>query len=78
MGVDSASSGRKCLRTGLWGSVIAAICCFTPVLVVALGLAGMAAVIPYLDMVLFPLLGLFLMLAAYGWVSMRKSRRQPG
>ena len=26
----------KCFKTGLWGSIFAAICCFTPILVVGL------------------------------------------
>ena len=59
--------GNKCFKTGLWGSIIAAICCFTPVLVVGLGLVGLATLTSYLDYVLFPLLCLFLILALYGW-----------
>ncbi|HWP22976.1 MAG TPA: mercury resistance system transport protein MerF [Candidatus Binatia bacterium] len=51
--------------------MIAAVCCFTPVLVVGLGLIGLAAFTPYLDYVLFPLLGLFLVLALYGWFKRR-------
>ncbi len=34
---------RKLLRTGTAGSAIAAICCFTPALVVLLGFAGLSA-----------------------------------
>lgn len=67
MAKDSSPLGDKCFKTGLWGSIIAAICCFTPVLVIALGFVGLAAIIPYLDYMLFPLLGLFLILAFYGW-----------
>ena len=63
----------KCFKTGLWGSIIAAICCFTPVLVIGLGVIGMAALTPYLDYVLFPILGVFLILAFYGW-SIRSKR----
>jgi len=59
--------GNKCFKTGIWGSVIAAICCFTPVLVIGLGLIGLAALTPYLDYVLFPMLALFVILAFYGW-----------
>ena len=59
--------GNKCFKTGLWGSIIAAICCFTPVLVVGLGLVGLATLTAYLDYVLFPLLCFFLILALYGW-----------
>jgi len=67
--------GKKCFRTGLWGSINAAICCFTPLLVVGIGLVGLAALTPYLDYVLFPALGFFLILAFYGRGEM-KSRSE--
>jgi mercuric ion transport protein len=56
---------RKLLRTGIWGSVIVAICCFTPVLVIALGFVGLSAWLGWIDYVLFPLLAAFLGLTAY-------------
>lgn len=64
--------GNKCFKTGLWGSIVAVICCFTPILVVGFGLIGLAALTPYLDYVLFPMLALFLGLAFYGWSTRRK------
>lgn len=64
--------GNKCFKVGIWGSIIAVICCSTPVLVVGLGLIGLAAFTPYLDYVLFPMLGLFLILAFYGWSKSKK------
>ena len=48
------------LRLGIIGSGIAALCCFTPVLVIVLGAAGLGAAIAYLDMILLPLLAIFL------------------
>ena len=65
--------GNKCFKAGIWGSIIAAICCFTPVLVVGLGLIELAALTPYLDYVLFPLLGIFLILTFYSWLQRRKN-----
>jgi mercuric ion transport protein len=56
----------KCLKVGTQGAVVTAICCFTPILVVGLGVAGLGIVIPYLDYLLLPALGLFLVLAAFG------------
>lgn len=44
------------LKVGIVGAVIAALCCFTPLLVVLLGAAGLAAVVGWLDYALFPLL----------------------
>jgi mercuric ion transport protein len=59
-------------KTGLWGTIVTAVCCFTPVLPWVLGLIGLAILIPYPDYVLFPLLFLFLALAFWGW---RRARR---
>lgn len=47
---------KKKLRTGLIGTVIAAICCFTPLLVVLFGFAGLSAWLGWLDYALFPAL----------------------
>ena len=63
----------RCFKAGLWGSIDTAICCATPVLVVGLGFIGLAAFTPFLDYVLFPLLGLFLILTFYGWLQRRKN-----
>ncbi len=73
MARNSSSGGEKCFRAGLWGSIIAVICCFTPGLVIALGFFGLAAVVSYLDYILIPLLAIFLILALYGW-SKKKTR----
>ena len=36
-------SDRKLIATGVVGTVIAALCCFTPILVVLLGAVGLSA-----------------------------------
>ena len=36
-------SDRKLIGTGVVGTVIAALCCFTPILVVLLGAVGLSA-----------------------------------
>ncbi len=54
------------IRTGAVGAVIAAVCCATPVLVIALGAVGLAAVAAYLDYVLLPALAVCLGLLGYG------------
>ncbi len=64
---------RILLRTGIIGTVIAAICCFTPVLVILFGVVGLSAAVGYLDYVLFPALAMFAGLTLYAlW---RRSRR---
>jgi len=54
------------LKTGVAGSIIAAVCCFTPALVILLGSVGLSAWLGWIDFVLFPALAIFLGLTAYG------------
>lgn len=54
------------LKTGVIGSAIAAVCCFTPVLVIGLGAIGLSAWLGWLDYVLLPTLALFLGITAFG------------
>lgn len=56
---------RDLLRTGLIGTAIAALCCFTPVLVILLGAAGLSALVGGLDFVLFPALAAFMGITIY-------------
>lgn len=44
------------LRTGIIGTFIAALCCFTPLLVIGLGVVGLSAWVSGLDYVLFPVM----------------------
>jgi mercuric ion transport protein len=53
------------LRTGIIGSVIAALCCFTPVLVILLGAVGLSALVGWLDYVLLPAFAVFLGITVY-------------
>ena len=47
------------------GSIIAAVCCFTPILVVTLGVLGLSSLVGILDYVLLPVLALFLTITGY-------------
>jgi mercuric ion transport protein len=62
----SDTEAGKCLKVGIWGAVVTAICCFAPILVVGFGIVSLGMVIPYLDYLLLPALGMFLVLAAFG------------
>ncbi len=64
---------KTLLRTGIAGSAIVALCCVTPILVVAVSAFGLAAIVGWLDFVLFPLLALFLGLTVYALIRRRKS-----
>lgn len=57
---------KTILTAGIAGTAIAAICCFTPVLVILLGAIGLSAWLGWLDYILLPALALFLGIAAYG------------
>jgi mercuric ion transport protein len=56
---------KKLLRTGIVGTAIAALCCFTPLLVVLLGAVGLSAALGWLDFVLLPSLAFFIGLTVY-------------
>jgi len=59
------TNDSKLLRTGSIGAALAAICCFTPALVILLGFAGMSAIVGWLDYALFPMLFASMGLVAY-------------
>lgn len=62
---------RKLLGVGIIGTVIAALCCFTPVMVVLVGLVGLSAIVGYLDFVLLPAIVFFVGITIY---AVRRSR----
>jgi mercuric ion transport protein len=47
------------LKTGFIGTVVAALCCFTPILVILFGAVGLGGAVGYLDVVLIPALVMF-------------------
>ena len=63
------------LRSGIIGTTVVALCCFTPVLVVLLGAIGLSAWLGWLDFVLFPALAYFLALTGYALWRRRRAVR---
>ena len=63
---------KTILKTGIIGTVVAALCCFTPVLVVLFGAVGLSAWLGWIDYVLFPALGIFVLLTIYAVYRVRK------
>jgi mercuric ion transport protein len=47
---------RRLLVAGIVGTVIAALCCFTPILVLLLGAVGLSALAGEIDYVLLPVM----------------------
>ncbi|MBI3926433.1 MAG: mercury resistance system transport protein MerF [Armatimonadetes bacterium] len=68
----SARSYRSRFLTGLVGTVLVALCCFTPILVIALGALGLGAATGWLDWILLPVL---VILAAVSARAYRQWRR---
>ncbi len=67
---------RKLIRAGSWGTAIAAVCCFTPALVVLFGFAGLSAFVGWLDYGLFPMLFASMGVVAYA-LYLRFGRKGP-
>jgi mercuric ion transport protein len=67
-------SDKGLLCTGATGSTIAAICCFTPALVLLLGALGLSAWLAWLDYVLLPALILFLGITIYALIRIQRAR----
>lgn len=67
---------KKLLTTGLIGTVIAALCCFTPILVVLLGAIGLSSIVGWLDYVLLPALGIFVAITLYAFFTGRAKLKQ--
>ena len=61
---------------GIGGTVVAALCCFTPILVALLGAVGLSAALGWLDYVLFPALAFFIGLTIYAVHRRRKRQAQ--
>lgn len=69
-------SDNRLLGVSVIGTLVAALCCFTPLLVVLLGAVGLSAMLGWIDYVLLPALALFVLLTLYAlW---RRSRRREG
>ncbi|MFC4273090.1 mercury resistance system transport protein MerF [Sneathiella chungangensis] len=61
------------LKVGIIGTVVAALCCFTPVLVILLGAVGLSAALGLLDYVLLPALALFIAITVYALWKRKKT-----
>jgi mercuric ion transport protein len=63
---------RTMLRVGIGGTILAAVCCFTPALVLLLGAVGLSAALAWLDYVLLPALVMFVGVTLYALSRRRK------
>ena len=65
---------KKGFFAALVGTVLVAVCCFTPILVVLFSAVGFSAFTPYLDLVLLPA---FVIMIAVTIISYRRWRSSP-
>jgi mercuric ion transport protein len=70
---QSSQPSKKTFYAAVAGTVLVALCCFTPILVITLAAVGMSAFTPYLDYVLLPALVLMIALAFVSYIRWKKS-----
>ncbi|MBI1812316.1 mercury resistance system transport protein MerF [Candidatus Peregrinibacteria bacterium] len=68
-----AAAGRH-FHAAVLGTIAVAICCFTPILVLALGAAGLGIIAPYLDYVLLPALALLVLVTVLSYRTWKAHR----
>lgn len=66
-------TSKKSLYAAIAGTVLVAICCATPVLVITLGTIGLSAFTPYLDYVLMPGLIILIIVAFVSYERYKKA-----
>jgi mercuric ion transport protein len=66
------NKAKRTFIAALGGTVIIAICCFTPILVITLGFLGLGMMVPYLDFFLFPALGILIIISIVSFVTWKK------
>lgn len=69
---------RKGYLAALAGTILVAVCCFTPFLVLLVGAVGLGGFTPYLDYVLLPALVAFLALTIVSYRKWKRSCECPG
>jgi mercuric ion transport protein len=64
---------KKTFIASLAGTIIVAVCCFTPFLVIILGAIGLSVIVPYLDVILLPALFLLIIITVISYIKWRKA-----
>ena len=73
MDKTSSQISKKGMFAALTGTMLVALCCFTPILVILMGAVGLSYFTPYLDMVLLPALVIMIVLTFVSYIRWRKS-----
>lgn len=70
----NAMRNNRLLGTGIVGSVVSMLCCFTPLLVFVLGGVGLSAWLGWLDWILFPAMVFFTGITVFALARRRRLR----
>lgn len=73
---QASQSLKKRFYAALIGTIVVALCCFTPVLVILLAAVSLSFFTPYLDYVLFPALAALIIMTIYSYRKWKKSQKQ--
>jgi len=65
---------KQTFIASLIGTIVVALCCFTPILVIILSAIGLSALIGYLDYILLPALAILFILTIVSYRRYRKSQ----
>lgn len=66
-------TNNQLLKVGIAGTIVAAVCCFTPLLPFLLGTIGISWFVGYLDIILLPLLVIFAGLTLFAFWKRRSA-----
>ena len=78
---ENSSQGKAAkfwMTTGIIGALASSLCCFTPLAVIFLGVAGLGAWTGYIDYVVLPSLAFSVGLIGYGLYSKKRCGKNNG
>jgi mercuric ion transport protein len=70
---QSPGPSKKGLYAAIGGTLVVALCCFTPLLVITLGVFGLSTVTPCLDYVLLPALLVMIIVVIISYLKWKKA-----
>lgn len=71
--INSQEGYRTSFIAAAIGTVVVALCCFTPLLILVFSLAGLSVFTPYLDYVLLPALAVLLAVTVVSYQQWKKA-----
>jgi mercuric ion transport protein len=70
-----SSTHKNRMIASLSGTILVALYCFTPILVILMGTLGLSVLTPYFDLVLLPALIILAILTILSYMRWRKDKR---